>query len=49
MKEQTRLWTKPPLPQEEALDVLYALGRRIRGISNEAEFDEIDGVLQTQQ
>jgi hypothetical protein len=49
MKEQTRLWTKPPLPQEEALDVLYALGRRIRGSSDEAEFDEIDGVLQTQQ
>lgn len=47
------LWAKPPLTQEEALDVLYALGRRIRGSSDEAELDEIereiDGVLQTQQ
>jgi TRAP-type uncharacterized transport system substrate-binding protein len=41
-----------PLTREEALDALYALGRRIR-VSKEAELDEIereiDRVLQTQR
>jgi TRAP-type uncharacterized transport system substrate-binding protein len=43
----------PPLTREEALDVLYALGRRIRGSSEERELDEIereiDRVLQAQR
>ena len=42
-----------PLTREEALDALYALGRRIRVSSNQAELDEIekeiDRVLQTQR
>ena len=42
-----------PLTREEALDALYALGRRIRTSSSEAELDEIekeiDRVLQTQR
>jgi TRAP-type uncharacterized transport system substrate-binding protein len=42
-----------PLTQEEALDALYALGRRIRISSNEIELDdiekEIDRVLQAQR
>lgn len=42
-----------PLSPEEALDVLYALGRRIRVSGNEAELNEIEGeideVLQTQR
>jgi TRAP-type uncharacterized transport system substrate-binding protein len=42
-----------PLTREEALDALYALGRRIRTSSTEAELDEIekeiDRVLQTQR
>ena len=42
-----------PLTREEALDALYALGRRIRTSSREAELDEIekeiDRVLQTQR
>jgi TRAP-type uncharacterized transport system substrate-binding protein len=47
------LWAKPPLTREEALDVLYALGRRIRSSSHEAQLDEIerdiDRVLQAQR
>lgn len=42
-----------PLSPEEALDVLYALGRRIRVSGKEAELNEIEGeidrVLQTQR
>ena len=42
-----------PLTREEALDALYALGRRIRISNSEAELDEIereiDRVLQTQR
>jgi TRAP-type uncharacterized transport system substrate-binding protein len=42
-----------PLTREEALDALYALGRRIRVSSSETELDEIereiDHVLQTQR
>jgi TRAP-type uncharacterized transport system substrate-binding protein len=42
-----------PLTREEALDALYALGRRIRVSSQKAELDEIeseiDQVLQTQR
>jgi TRAP-type uncharacterized transport system substrate-binding protein len=42
-----------PLTREEALDALYALGRRIRTSSTAAELDEIekdiDRVLQTQR
>jgi TRAP-type uncharacterized transport system substrate-binding protein len=42
-----------PLSREEALDALYALGRRIRVSGNEAELDEIereiDRVLQGQR
>ena len=42
-----------PLTKEEALDALYALGRRIRVSSSQAELDEIekeiDLVLQTQR
>jgi TRAP-type uncharacterized transport system substrate-binding protein len=42
-----------PLTREEALDALYALGRRIRTSSSQAELDEIekeiDRVLQTQR
>jgi len=42
-----------PQTPEQALDALYALGRRIRVSSNEAELDEIerdiDRVLQTQR
>ncbi|WP_441241830.1 TAXI family TRAP transporter solute-binding subunit [Tardiphaga sp. 768_D3_N2_1] len=36
------LRAEPSLTREEALDVLYALGRRIRGSSGEAELDEIE-------
>jgi TRAP-type uncharacterized transport system substrate-binding protein len=47
------LRTAAPLSAEEALDVLYALGRRIRVSGKEAELDEIereiDRVLQTQR
>ena len=42
-----------PLTKEEALDALYALGRRIRVSSSQADLDEIekeiDVVLQTQR
>lgn len=47
------LWAGPPLTREEALDVLYALGRRIRSSKSDAELDEIereiDRVLESQQ
>lgn len=47
------LWVKAPPTREEALDMLYAVGRRIRASRTEAELDEIeceiDRVLQAQR